>query len=268
MSDEGEAPRQRRWPQATRWGICFTVALLFHGVGAAALLARWNEDSDLTANPPVVMIDMAPEAVAQTTTPSDAPPAPVESKEQIEPEPQPEKPVEKTEVEPEPPPEKPPEKVDIKPDNSPKPELSVMPPPKPVEKPKEKKEKPKHKMASIAQAPSAAEKLAARAAAPAAGASSHNPDAVPSWMAQVVSRIQSVKRSVTVEEVRTTMVNFSVDRSGGVHNARIVRSSGSSALDEATLALVARASPLPPPPPEKPGDRILLTLPIRYTPPR
>jgi periplasmic protein TonB len=264
MSDEGEAPRQRRWPQATRWGICFAVALLFHGVGAAALLARWNEDSDLTANPPVVMIDMAPEAVAQTTTPSDAPPAPVESKEQIEPEPQPqpEKPVEKTEVEPEP--VKPPEKVEIKPDNSPTPELSVMPPPKP----KEKKEKPKHKMASVAQAPSAAEKLAARAAAPAAGANSHNPNAVPSWMSQVVMRIQSVKRSVTVEEIRTSTVNFSVDRSGGVHNARIVRSSGSAALDEATLALVARASPLPPPPPEKPGDRILLTLPIRYTPPR
>jgi periplasmic protein TonB len=266
MSGEGDAPRQRRWPQATRWAICFAAALLFHGVGAAALLARWNDDSDLMPNEAVVMVDMAPEAVAQTTTPSDAPPAPVESKEQIEPEPQPEKPVEKTEIEPEP--VKPPEKVEIKPDNSPTPELSVMPPPKPVEKPKEKKEKPKHKMASIAQAPSAAEKLAARAAAPAAGANSHNPNAVPSWMSQIVSRIQSVKRSVTVEEIRIATVNFTVDRSGGVHDARIVRSSGSSALDEATLALVSRASPLPPPPPEKPGERIPISLPVRYTPSR
>jgi periplasmic protein TonB len=262
MSDEGKPPRQRRWPQATRWGICFAAALLFHGVGAAALLARWNDESELLPNEAVVMVDMAPEAVAPTMTPNDAPPDQVESKEQIEPDPQPEKPVEKTEVEPEP--VKPPEKVEIKPDNSPNPELSVMPPPKPVEKPKEKKQK----TASVARAPKAAEKLAARAAAPSAGASSNNPNAVPSWMSQIVMRIQSVKRSVAVEEIRVATVNFSVDRSGGVHGAHIVRSSGSSALDEATLALVARASPLPPPPPEKPGDRILLTLPIRFTPAR
>ena len=57
---------------------------------------------------------------------------------------------------------------------------------------------------------------------------------------------------------------FSIDRHGGVHHARIVRSSGSSLLDEATLALIERAQPLPPPPPEIAGAEIAIVVPIRY----
>src|SRR5665811_593865 len=50
----------RRWPEPLRWGACFALALSFHAAGAAALLARWSEDSDLLANAPVMMIDLAP----------------------------------------------------------------------------------------------------------------------------------------------------------------------------------------------------------------
>jgi periplasmic protein TonB len=269
MSDDGETPERRGWSSAALWSICFAAALLFHGAGVAALLARWNEESDLTANPPVVMIDLAPAPVAPTTTPTDVPPDPIESKQQIDPDPQPEKPVEETKVEPEPQPEeKPPEKVDVKPDNSPKPELSVMPPPKPVEKPKEKKEKPKHKMASVAHAPSAAEQRAERAASPSAGANSNNPNAVPNWKSQLVAQLERNKRYPSEAQARgdqgVVRLSFSIDRSGGVHNARIVGSSGSSALDQATLSLVARAAPLPPPPPEVPGAQIPIVVPIRY----
>jgi protein TonB len=57
------------------------------------------------------------------------------------------------------------------------------------------------------------------------------------------------------------MLAFSVDRGGGVHSARIVRSSGSSVLDNETLSLVQRAQPLPPPPPEQSG---VVNVPIRY----
>ncbi len=49
----------RRWPETLRWGACFALALGFHAAGAAALLARWNEDSDLVANAPVIMIELA-----------------------------------------------------------------------------------------------------------------------------------------------------------------------------------------------------------------
>ena len=57
---------------------------------------------------------------------------------------------------------------------------------------------------------------------------------------------------------------FSIDRHGGAHHTRIVRSSGSSLLDEATLALVERAQPLPPPPSELAGAEIAIVVPIRY----
>ena len=49
-----------------------------------------------------------------------------------------------------------------------------------------------------------------------------------------------------------------------MHNARIVRSSGSSLLDRETLALVERAQPLPPPPPDMSGAMIPITVPLRY----
>ena len=56
---------------------------------------------------------------------------------------------------------------------------------------------------------------------------------------------------------------FSLDRQGRVTASRIAKSSGSSALDEATLDLVRRAQPFPAPPPEM-GGEVNLSVPIRY----
>ncbi len=136
--------------ESFRWGACFALALCFHGAGAVALVAKWNEDSDLAANAPLIMIDLAPVAAAPETVPNDLPPDPVATR-QEEPEPEPVKPVEKVEL----PPAQAPD-VTLPP-----------PPPKKVEKPKEKKPKAK----SIARAPSAADPHAERASAPTAGAS-------------------------------------------------------------------------------------------------
>ena len=149
----------------------------------------------------------------------------------------------------------------------------VAPPPKPIEKPKKPAERPKekkvrHRHASIASAPSAADREATRAAAPSPGANSHNPSAVPNWKSALVARLESYKRYPAEAQARgehgVAQLAFSVDRSGGVHHARIVRSSGSHALDAATLGLVERAAPLPPPPPEVHGAQIAITVPIRY----
>ena len=142
----------------------------------------------------------------------------------------------------------------------------MVPPPRPVEKRVEKKPKQKH--ASLAAAPSATERKAERAAAPSPGASSHNPNALPNWKSELVSRLERAKRYPSKAQSRgeqgVAQLAFSVDRSGGVHGARIVRSSGSSALDQAALALVQRAAPLPPPPAEITGSRIAISVPIRY----
>ncbi len=91
---------------------------------------------------------------------------------------------------------------------------------------------------------------------------------MPNWKSQLVARLERAKRYPSEARARgehgTAQLAFSVDRRGGVHHARIVRSSGSSLLDRETLALVARAAPLPPPPPEVKGAQIAIVVPIRY----
>jgi protein TonB len=239
--------QQRRWPDLARWFVCFLLALFFHVGGVFALLAHWGEAPDLVANAPVVMVELAPVAVAPQTQPTELPPG----LQQNEAEPEPAKPVEKAE---------------IPPDPQAEPQLAVTPPPKPIEKPKEKKPKDTH--ASLTSAPSTAEQQAERAAAPTPGASSHNPNAVPTWKSLLVSHLERSKHYPSEARARgeqgVAQLAFSVDRRGGVHNAHIVRGSGSEMLDRETLAMVERAQPLPPPPPELPGTQISIVVPIRY----
>jgi protein TonB len=59
-------------------------------------------------------------------------------------------------------------------------------------------------------------------------------------------------------------VSFSIDRSGRLVSASLSRSSGSSALDAEAVAIVRRASPFPPPPPEIPGGRFNFTKTINF----
>jgi protein TonB len=239
----------RRWPETLRWGGCLALALGIHAAGAAVLLG-WGEDRDLVANAPLIMIELAALPVAPDITPIEIPPGPQQS--EAQPEPAPAKPVEKA--------------VELPPQPQAEPLVAVTPPPKQVEKPVEKKLRQKH--ASVASAPSTAENKAERAAAPMPGASAHNPDALPNWKSQLVARLERYKQYPSEAQSRgeqgVAQLAFSVDRSGGVHKPRIVRSSGSSLLDEATLALVERAAPLPPPPPEVAGAHIAIVVPIRY----
>jgi protein TonB len=245
MNAGSAASAARRWPDGLRWGVCFALALCFHAAGAAALMARWSESSDLVANAPVITIELAPVPVAPETTPNELPPGPHQS--EAQPEPQPQKSIEKIGV-----------------PAVPQAELEMVAPPKLVEKPKDKKPTQKH--ASLASAPSTAENRAEHAAAPMPGANAPNSNALPNWKSQLVARLERYKRYPA--EARgdhgVARLAFSVDRSGGVHNARIVGSSGSSLLDRETLSLVERAQPLPPPPADITGAQIAIVVPIRY----
>ena len=193
-----------RWPEAARWGACFVFAIAFHAAGAAALFARWSEDSSLVANAPVIMVDLAPVAVSPNTTPTDVPIGP--EQQQAEPEPEPEKPI---------------EKIELPPDPKAEP-VVAMPPPKPVEVEKPKEKKPKQKHASLASTPSVAEQKAGRAAAPMPGASSRHSDALPNWITQVSAKLQRNKRypSEARGDQGIVSVRFNVDRQGGVHEGR------------------------------------------------
>jgi protein TonB len=98
------------------------------------------------------------------------------------------------------------------------------------------------------------------------GAAARDSNALPNWRSQLVARLERYKRypSDARGDSGIAQVAFRVDRSGGVHNARISRSSGSSLLDREALALLERAQPMPPPPPEVHDSELSLVAPVRY----
>jgi protein TonB len=81
--------------------------------------------------------------------------------------------------------------------------------------------------------------------------------------------LQSAKRYPSEAQSRreqgVATVSFSVDRNGRVLSRHLVRSSGSSALDQEVLAMVMRAQPLPSFPPAMSQSVIRLSVPIRFS---
>jgi periplasmic protein TonB len=61
----------------------------------------------------------------------------------------------------------------------------------------------------------------------------------------------------------TASVYFTIDGTGNVLSAKLVRSSGFSALDQEVVSAIRRASPVPAPPPS--ASRTI-TVPMRFSP--
>ncbi|AZO52184.1 MULTISPECIES: energy transducer TonB [unclassified Mesorhizobium] len=159
----------------------------------------------------------------------------------------------------------------------------VVPPPrsKPAERRKEKKpaeakvKKPaekfkprprKEKPPKTASAASAEARPAAKAAAPrsAAGFSGVSPA---KWESRLTAWINRHKRYPSAAKSRRAQgnvnVTFTMDPSGRVLSARVVRSSGDAELDRAALAVLQGAS-VPAPPPEL-GSRVSRTAPFVFS---
>lgn len=68
------------------------------------------------------------------------------------------------------------------------------------------------------------------------------------------------------EPVRSAVatVGFSINRSGIVLDARIIKSSGNSDLDRAALVTIRSASPMPVPPDDLGGEQLHFVLPVNY----
>ncbi|GGC77635.1 energy transducer TonB family protein [Chelatococcus reniformis] len=62
-----------------------------------------------------------------------------------------------------------------------------------------------------------------------------------------------------------SQLTFTMDRAGRLLDFFIARSSGSAALDEAALAMIRRAEPLPAVPVEVSGGVLRLTVPVRFS---
>ena len=263
-----------------RWGGSLLLALGVHAAAGVAMVAWHVPITPSEAEPPAVLLELAPLPVAP---PEPAPaidiplpepmPEPVIEPLPEPPPPEPEPVVEEPPPPPEPPPVVEPEVVLPKPPPEPpkpKPEVKKEAPKPQPEKPRPEKPKPPRPVAQQAQpAPVAAPPAPVAAPAPAAPAPSAAPSrAVPSWQGRVLGHLERHKRYPRSAQARrqegVAQVRFTIDREGRVLSVQLDRSSGHSVLDEETVEMVRRASPLPAPPDEMAQDRIELVVPVQF----
>jgi protein TonB len=248
-----------------RWAICGAVIVLAHGAIAAGAIS-WREEIEAAEPAAAIVVEFAPVPVALAAPQTDIAPG----SEQVMSEASPEKPVEHVEDE-----QKREEKVasrrveepplEIKP--APNPDVAVEPPRQ--ERATQRPQNPRTPAPTTAAPQALPERSAAVPAAPMQGRVTPNTsNAVPTWKTHILALLERHKRYPESAQSRHQQgiaeVFFSLDRQGRVIVSRVVRSSGASALDEEALALLRRAQPFPPPPPELPGGRVDLTMPIRF----
>lgn len=296
MSENGyPQARHSRLGEVTLWSAAAVLMLSVHA-GFAYYLMQEPEELDAGGPPPAaIMIEMAaiPEAVntEETTQAQDVEDAeevksdssePVEEAAPEEPPPEPvqppEPPVEEI-VEPQEIPE-PVEPIDpvqeqmmAELENVEVPLPVIRPPPPPVEKKVEKKEpeekkkverqRPKPQQASDFRETAKIEaQQSDRTAASRSNAGSFSSSSVSNaaWDAKVRSAMRRrLARSAGNSGMAIT-VSFKIDSGGSVGGARIISSTGDSAMDQKLLAVIQKASVSPPPP----GANTSFTLPILF----
>ena len=239
-----------------RWGVSAFAIVAVHAA-LVALAINWATQRPLPGvSLPVIMVDMAPVSAAPQPTQMDLAPGPVMQQadasppleaaqqeivqEQIAPTPPQEKPevVAPPEQKTEPAPPKP-EQVKVEREKKPapvKPKVVRAEAKKPTDAPP----------APRTTASPKAERQAPAASAASAGASAA---ALASYRQMVAAHLQRFKQyppaAKAAGQQGTARVSFTLTRSGGVTSVSLGGSSGHSALDTETLAMVRRAQPFP-----------------------
>jgi periplasmic protein TonB len=248
-----------------RWAISAAIVVLAHGAIAAGMVP-WRDNLEAAEPAAAIVIEFAPLPVGPDAPPTEIAPGP----EQVMSEASPERPVEHVEDE-----QKIEEKIAAKPAEEPPHEIKPAPnpdvaiEPRPQEVAKLQPQEPRTPAPTTSAPQAIPEQSAAVPAAPMQGRLTPTPsNAVPTWKTHILALLERNKRYPEAAQSRhqqgVAQVFFSIDRQGRVLNSRVVRSSGTSALDDEALALLRRAEPFPPPPPELPGARVDLTVPIRF----
>jgi len=234
--------------EALRWPACALAVLALHALGLVALVT-WR--ARLVPAEPASVITMV------ELEPVQAPAPPVAAIER---------------------PPEPPDVPIILPQAAPveAPEIALPPPPKP--KPMERKSPPQRiEKRSDPPPPNAVEQPTASpvpspavGAAPAASvAAPPSPDAVADFQRLLLAQLNRVKRYPVLAQRRRAQgvayLRFTMDRSGKVLAAQLERSSGHGDLDEEVLALIKRADPLPPFPPELAQAQLELVVPVQFS---
>ncbi|AYV48688.1 energy transducer TonB [Caulobacter flavus] len=93
-------------------------------------------------------------------------------------------------------------------------------------------------------------------------------DAAISWRGLILGRLKAYKRyprrAQSAGQEGVVHIAFTVDRGGRVLSARVAKGSGYPLLDDEALATIRRASPMPPPPEEVPGDPVEVLAPVEF----
>jgi periplasmic protein TonB len=91
-------------------------------------------------------------------------------------------------------------------------------------------------------------------------------NAVSEWQHGISRRLVSEKRfpNEARGQSGTARVIFTIDRSGNLVAEAMLESTGFPLLDAEAMALVERAQPFPPPPPEVTDDNLTMAVPIIF----
>ncbi|MBB3226470.1 protein TonB [Luteibacter sp. Sphag1AF] len=109
--------------------------------------------------------------------------------------------------------------------------------------------------------------VAARLAAPVTSAAVHSQAEV-TWQGMLLGHLKRFRRYPRMAERArqsgVAYVRFAVTRQGDVIGPRVERSSGYTLLDEESVETAQRASPVPPPPAQIPGDPVDVLVPVEF----
>jgi len=86
------------------------------------------------------------------------------------------------------------------------------------------------------------------------------------WQKELLAHLDKYKRypSDRSQKSAEILISLSLDRTGHVLAANVAKSSGDEAFDRAALAMVERASPVPPPPPLVADETLDFSLPVIF----
>jgi periplasmic protein TonB len=217
-----------------RWVFSAAVVIGLHAA-LVVKLTTWHERIPGDEGTEAIIVDLAPLTAPPTDSRNDLAPGPEQQQSKSAPDVQQreETPLEK--IEPPPP--------------VPDAEVKLPEEAKPPDKPKEEPTPPVPETTSPPRPkPSAAQ--------------------IASWHRRIAQQVERHKGYPTSararHEIGTAQLAFTLDRNGKDVTSRIVRTSGSAALDQETIDTVRRAQPFPPPPPNMPGETFDFTVPIRF----
>jgi periplasmic protein TonB len=107
---------------------------------------------------------------------------------------------------------------------------------------------------------------APRSVAPAVGPGESTQRVRMTWQKELAAHLDRHKRypADRSRQPAEIVVRFELDRTGHVISASIMRGSGDTSFDEAALAMMRRADPVPPPPPRVADEGLTFTMPVIF----